>query len=156
MLAVTYSGTLLMYRPVYSLYGDGRFVVEQQSHSGELLDSVEMHLSFAEVQSLLRTLIDHGFLDTTQRSLEDRLRGDHAPSRLIDGGTMMVAMHLDSYTKGKETVGPLTQWIAVAAPGRSHRPNPAVPELTGFSLLAERLVELERTAKARASSEIDL
>lgn len=151
MLAVTYSGTLLMYRPVYSLYGDGRFVAEKQSHGGETLESVEVTLSFEQAESLLRTLVDHGFLDTTQWDIEHRLSGDRVPPRPIDGGTMTVALHLDSYTRGEVTAGPVTHRITIAAPGRPSTLDPTVPELQGFALLSERLVELERKAREHSA-----
>lgn len=144
VLAVTYSGTLLMYRPVYSLYGDGRFVAEKQSQGGETLESVEVTLSFEQAESLLRTLVDHGFLDTTQWDIEHRLSGDRVPPRPIDGGTMTVALHLDSYTRGEVTAGPVTHRISIAAPGRPSTLDSAVPELRGLALLSERLVELGR------------
>jgi hypothetical protein len=136
VLTITHIGGLSGGRNVYILYGDGRLRQELRTRRGDLRESSEAALSYNETRDFLEVAVAHGLLDTSPEELLAELK--HPPA-IVDAGTMVVEIHVTSYTRNDEEQGPVSNTLRLTAPRTEHAMNPESTPIAGMAALSEHL-----------------
>lgn len=136
VLTITYIGGLSGDRTVYIFHGDGRLRLEQRARNDEVHKSSETTLSYDEMRDLLAIAVEHGLLDTSPEGLLAEIT--HPPT-IRDAGTMVVEVHVTSYTRNGEDLGAASNTLRLNAPRAQYAKHPESTPIAGMAALSDQL-----------------
>lgn len=134
VLRLTFIGSFDGQRTIYSIFGDGRFRVERRSRFGDLVAEAETEYAFSELQRLARLAVDHGLADATQEDIEPLFRQLQPTSDL---GSAVVELHLASYSRDGENLGPVDQRLRIPPPRYTNHHYPGNELMAGLAEIEE-------------------
>lgn len=136
VLTITHIGGLSGDRTVYTLYGAGRLRLEQRSRSDEVHKSSETMLSYDEMRDFLAIAVEHELLDTSPEGLLAEIT--HPPT-IRDAGTMVVEIHVTSYTRNGENLGAASNTLRLTAPRAQYARHLESTPIGGMAALSDQL-----------------
>ena len=101
LLSFRYAGGSITLTTSYSLYADGRLLIQISDPGGqhEVVDSYEYSLSYSQVEDLLRLVVDSGFADSDTEQIRQKMVESRGPAmpKAFDAADVILRIYLDSY-----------------------------------------------------------
>jgi len=147
-------------RSNYTLYGDGRFVHEAFTGSGDLFGSWELTLPFDELRELVAIAVDHGLMETDDGQIETRrkalVRQDLDPRRggvtVSDEGWLALTIYLATYTRDDQTTKQVIKTFKPKYVMVFETVFPEIPEYAGLAEFLRRLNSIALQAETQGAA----
>ncbi|NJL29321.1 MAG: hypothetical protein HC897_16265 [Thermoanaerobaculia bacterium] len=117
---------------------------------------LEITLAYQETESLVKTAVEHGLAEVKTDGLLQDLRKRAGETSLHVGedlGDTTFEIHVTTYRKNGQELGPIENEIRLRAPAILHAMFPDVEELKGMVEIAQRFQELRASMQKSKPTE---
>jgi len=153
LLHVQYVGGSIVYSTSYSLYADGRLLIQLSDPGGnrQVLNTYERQLSFEEVEDLLGLVVYAGFIESSREQIHERMKAARGPAlpRGSDSPDMVITVNLESYrAPGRMVPAPATNRLILHDPSVYSERYPEISEIQSLATL-QKVLHQYFTAKKK-------
>ena len=152
LLHVQYVGGSIVYSTSYSLYADGRLVIQLSDPGGKrrVLNTYERKLSYEETEALVGLVVYAGFIESSREHIHELMKAAQGPAlpRGSDSPDMVLTVNLESYLgPGMTALSPATNKIVLHNPSVYSERYPEIPEIQSLATLQKVLHQYFKAAK---------